>query len=185
MPLNSNSDAQQLRAHLNQLAAQHAFVAERIRQFKEDLLLKKLEPPADHIVKPLTAYSKGKVLGVDEEYYQVEDYAVVREGGEMRIIGIRLFSRCVLGCESLDGPGAVGQQLVKYSIVQPSDPAFPKLNLVGPQTIAAPVIRTFDRRDRDNNLPTPARVVPALHDPGITLLCGDAHAPIWLSRGRV
>lgn len=86
-------DADRLRAHLKQLATQHAFVAERVRKFKEDLLLQRLEPPADHVVKPLTAYSKGRVLRVDEEYYRVGEYAVIREHGEMRIIGIRLFSR--------------------------------------------------------------------------------------------
>jgi hypothetical protein len=86
-------DAEQLHAHLNQLATKHASVAERIRKFKEDLLLKKLEPPEDHVVLPLTSYSKGRVLRPEEEYYQVGDYAVIREGGEMKIIGIRFFSR--------------------------------------------------------------------------------------------
>jgi hypothetical protein len=32
------------------------------------------------------------VLSDKEEYYQIEDYAVIREGSEMRIIGIRFFS---------------------------------------------------------------------------------------------
>jgi hypothetical protein len=44
-------------------------------------------------VKPLTAYSRGQVLGLKEEYYQIGDYAVIREEREMRIIGIRFFSR--------------------------------------------------------------------------------------------
>ena len=86
-----NRDAADLRAHLNQLAARYPSVAERISKFKTDLS-KKAEPP-NHIVKPLTAYSRGHVLGVDEKYYQIGDYAVIREGGQMRIIGIRFFSR--------------------------------------------------------------------------------------------
>ena len=84
-------DAVEFRAHLNQLASRYPAVAERIRQFKSDLS-NKLELP-QHVVKPLTAYSKGRVLGLREEYYQVGDYAVIREGREMRIIGIRFFSR--------------------------------------------------------------------------------------------
>jgi hypothetical protein len=67
-------------------------VAERIRKFKEETLATKLEPPND-VVKPLTAYSRGRVLGLDEPYYQIGEYAVVREDNEMRIIGIRFFTR--------------------------------------------------------------------------------------------
>ena len=84
-------DATEFRAHLNQLASQYPAVSKRITQFKNDLS-KKIELP-QHVIKPLTAYSKGRVLGVHEEYYQIGDYAVIREGREMRIIGIRFFSR--------------------------------------------------------------------------------------------
>ena len=49
--------------------------------------------PPSHVVKPLTAYSRGRVLDLNEEYYQIGDYAVIREGRAMRIIGIRFFSR--------------------------------------------------------------------------------------------
>lgn len=87
-----NRDVEQLRAHINQLAAQHAAFADRIREIKEQLLLKKLETPTE-VVKPLTSYSRGKVLRPDEQYYQIDDYAVIREGGEMKIVGIRLFYR--------------------------------------------------------------------------------------------
>ncbi len=85
-------DVEQLRAHINQLALQHASFANLIRKIKEELFLKKLEPP-DEVVKPLTSYSRGRVLRPDEEYYQIEDYVVIREGGEMKIAGIRLFYR--------------------------------------------------------------------------------------------
>lgn len=84
-------DVAEFRAHLNQLASRYPRVAERIREFKSDLS-KKIELPQDR-VKPLTAYSKGKVLGLREEYYQIGDYAVIREGSEMKIVGIRFFSR--------------------------------------------------------------------------------------------
>lgn len=84
-------DAAELREHLNQLASHYPRVAERLREFKTDLS-KKIELP-EHKVRPLTAYSKGRVLGLSEEYYQIGDYAVIREGGHMRIVGIRFFSR--------------------------------------------------------------------------------------------
>ena len=84
-------DAIDFRAHLNQLASRYPAVGRRISQFKNDLL-KKIELP-QHVVTPLTAYSKGRVLGPREEYYQIGDYAVIREGRQMKIIGIRFFSR--------------------------------------------------------------------------------------------
>jgi len=84
-------DVADLRAHLNQLGARDPQVAERIRQFKSDL--SKTEPPPNHVVKPLTAYSRGHVLPLNQQYYQIGDYAVIRERGQMKIIGIRFFSR--------------------------------------------------------------------------------------------
>jgi hypothetical protein len=84
-------DAASFRAHLNDLASRYPAVSERIRKFKGDLS-RKMTPPA-HVVKPLTGYSRGRVLGLNEKYYQIGDYAVIREGREMRIIGIRFFSR--------------------------------------------------------------------------------------------
>jgi hypothetical protein len=84
-------DAAELRAHLNKLAAQDAAVAERLRSFKSDL--SRVPQIPKHKVEPLTAYSKGRVLDVKDKYYQIGDYAVIREGGQMRIIGIRFFSR--------------------------------------------------------------------------------------------
>jgi hypothetical protein len=86
-------DVAYLRAHLERLAKDHPSVAERIRKFKKEALSEKFEPPANDIVKPLTAYSRGRVLALDEPYYQIGNYAVVREGNEMRIIGIRFFTR--------------------------------------------------------------------------------------------
>jgi len=85
------NDAKTLRADLNKLASRNPNIAESIRTFKKTLS-QKITPPS-HVVKPLTAYSHGRVLGLDEKYYQIGDYAVIREGREMRIIGIRFFSR--------------------------------------------------------------------------------------------
>ena len=84
-------DATDFRAHLDQLARRYPSVAERVRKFKIDLT--KENKLSEHKVQPLTAYSHGHVLGPREEYYQIGDYAVIREGREMRIIGIRFFTR--------------------------------------------------------------------------------------------
>ena len=84
-------DVADFRAHLDQLAKQYPNVAERIRDYKASLG-KEIEPPA-YPLKPLTAYSRGHIRGLKEEYYQIGDYAVIREDGQMRIIGIRFFSR--------------------------------------------------------------------------------------------
>ena len=84
-------DVTDFRAHLNALVNRYPSVAERVRQFKLDLA-KTPKLPASK-VEPLTSYSKGRVLGPEEKYYQIGDYAVIREGAEMKIIGIRFFSR--------------------------------------------------------------------------------------------
>lgn len=84
-------DAANFRAHLEKLAGTNQSVAERVRKFKEELS-KRIEPPA-HTVKPITAYSRGRVLNLDEPYYQINEFAVIREGNEMRIVGIRFFNR--------------------------------------------------------------------------------------------
>ena len=84
-------DASDLRTHLNQLAGRDREVAERLRKFKSDL--SKTSSPPKQTVKPVTAYSRGNVLPLNQEYYQIGDYAVIRERGQMKIIGIRFFSR--------------------------------------------------------------------------------------------
>lgn len=83
-------DAIDLRKHIDQLGKQYPKVAEALRQFKVSA---KLELPTHYVVEPVTAYSKGRVLGVKEQYYQVgTSYYVIRENGEMRIIGIRILN---------------------------------------------------------------------------------------------
>ena len=84
-------DAERFRLHVERLSKERPSVAERIQTFKDEAL-KRVEPP-ERIVKPLTAYSRGRVLGVKEPYYRIGDYAVIREKGEMRIVGIRFFGR--------------------------------------------------------------------------------------------
>ena len=84
-------DARNFRTHLNQLATRYPRVAERVRKFKLDLS-KTPKLPASK-VQALTSYSRGHVLAPNEKYYQIGDYAVIREGKQMKIIGIRFFSR--------------------------------------------------------------------------------------------
>ena len=84
-------DASDLRLHLNNLAGRDPGVAERVREFKKDLST--TIPLPKQRVQPLTAYTKGHVLPPRQEYYQIGSYAVIRERGEMKIIGIRFFTR--------------------------------------------------------------------------------------------
>jgi hypothetical protein len=70
-------DVNAVRAHLNQLAAKHVSVAERIQQMKKGLSDLKL--PDTYVVKPLTSYRNSNVLSADEKYYQIGNYEVVRE----------------------------------------------------------------------------------------------------------
>lgn len=81
-------DVAELRTYL----ANDPAAGQRIRDFKS-MLTKPIEVPQNYVVKPTTYYSRGRVLSDKEEYYQIEDCAVIREGSEMRIIGIRFFSR--------------------------------------------------------------------------------------------
>jgi hypothetical protein len=73
------------RAHVEKLAERNPSVAKNIQEYKAHLL-KPIEPP-DRVVQPMTGYSKGRVLRPDEKYYQIDDCAVIREDGKMRMIG--------------------------------------------------------------------------------------------------
>lgn len=79
----------EFRAHVEKLAKTNSEVAKNIGQYRKHLLTP-LVPP-NRIVKPLTAYSKGRVLRKDEKYYQIDDCAVIRERGQMRLIGYTFF----------------------------------------------------------------------------------------------
>ena len=74
-----------LRAHVQKLAERNSSVAKNIQEYKK-YLLKPVKPP-NQVVKPLTGYSKGRVLRPEEKYYQIDDCAVLREDGQMRLIG--------------------------------------------------------------------------------------------------
>jgi geranylgeranyl reductase family protein len=81
-------DVVQLRTYLNRDPA----AAERMRLFKNGLA-KSIPVPKNYVVNPLTYYSKGRVLSEKKEYYQIDSYSVIREGSEMKIIGVRFFNR--------------------------------------------------------------------------------------------
>lgn len=82
-------DIAAFRAHVEKVAAKNSSVAKNIQEYKAHLL-KPVEPP-NRVVKPMTGYSKGRVLRPDEEYYRIDDCAVIREGGQMRLIGYTFF----------------------------------------------------------------------------------------------
>lgn len=78
-------DLPEFRPQVEKMREQHPSVAKNIQEYKAHLL-KPVEPP-NRIVKPMTGYSKGRVLRPKEEYYQIDDCAVIREDGKMRLIG--------------------------------------------------------------------------------------------------
>jgi hypothetical protein len=84
-------DLATLRAHLKELSEHNPAFGESLRQFK-GFLAKPLEVPTNYTVKTLTYYSKGSVLGEKEPYYKIGDYAVIRERGQMRIVGVQFFT---------------------------------------------------------------------------------------------
>jgi hypothetical protein len=83
-------DVANLRAHLKELADRKPAVAESLRKYTE-YLSRPLKMPTTHIVKPITYYSKGRVLADNEPYYKIEDYAVIRERGQMKLISADFF----------------------------------------------------------------------------------------------
>src|SRR6476660_10197892 len=88
-----DKDTKDFRSHLDNLAAKYPSVAERIRKFKSDLVTGDFLPPKSRVVEPMKYDGGGAVLSKDESYYQIEGYTVVREGGEMKIAGIKFFTR--------------------------------------------------------------------------------------------
>ncbi len=83
--------AAELRAYIDEEASRNPGAAERLNGFKT-MLSKPLQVPTSYVVKPITAYSRGRVLDVKDEYYQIDPFSVIREGSQMRIIGIRFFT---------------------------------------------------------------------------------------------
>jgi len=78
-------DVAEVRTHFDKVVAQNPALAKGIQNYKASLLTP-LEPP-NRVVKPLTAYSRGHVLRLDEPYYQIDDCALIRENGKMKMIG--------------------------------------------------------------------------------------------------
>jgi hypothetical protein len=83
-------DVATLRAHLKELAARNPALAESLRKYAEELS-KLLKVPTTYIVKPTTYYSKGRVLRDNEPYYTIDDFAVIRERGQMKLISADFF----------------------------------------------------------------------------------------------
>jgi hypothetical protein len=88
-----NRDVLQFREHMDRLAARYPTVAERIRRFKTEMLSVQSTPPKNFKVEPQQNPYDGPVVHKDEKYYEMEGYTVIREGSEMRIVGIRFFTR--------------------------------------------------------------------------------------------
>jgi len=88
-----DKDTKDFRLHLDNLAANYPSVTERIRKFKSDLTSGDFRPPQLRVVEPMKYEGGGTVLTKGESYYQIEGYTVVREGGEMKIVGIKFFTR--------------------------------------------------------------------------------------------
>jgi hypothetical protein len=86
-------DVTAFRAHLNDLAARHPRVAERISRFKSETLSTKLIPPRTRKVEPERGSSGGRAVWDGEPYYQFDGYIVVRQGIQMKIVSIRFFTR--------------------------------------------------------------------------------------------
>ncbi|HEU4796719.1 MAG TPA: NAD(P)/FAD-dependent oxidoreductase [Pyrinomonadaceae bacterium] len=84
-------NAVDLRSYLDDLVARDPKAAEQLREFKASLS-KPIQVPTSYLVQPLTHYSRGRVLGLKEEYYQIGSFYVTREGPEMKIIGFRFFT---------------------------------------------------------------------------------------------
>ena len=87
-------DEARFRAHVHRLTAQNASVAKRVADFKADAVSAKFKARDSSKLEPLTAYYRSSVLRSDEPYYQIEGFAVARdEDGQMRIVGVRFFTR--------------------------------------------------------------------------------------------
>jgi hypothetical protein len=86
-------DATTFRAHFDNLVARYPSVTDGVHKFKSELLSAKLEPPLDHKVEPSHGYYRSRVLGLNEEFYEINGYILTKEQGKMRIVGIRFFTR--------------------------------------------------------------------------------------------
>jgi hypothetical protein len=82
--------AKEFRAHLDRLAANYPDVANRIKAFKAGVLDEKGSAITQEVKYVLgSRYDVDRVLK-EADYYEIRGYKVVRESGEMRIVGIQL-----------------------------------------------------------------------------------------------
>ncbi len=79
--------------HLEHLSARYPAVAERIRKFKVDARAVQIELPGEYMVKPQHGSARGGILSKEEAYYEIGGYTVIREDGQMRIVGIKFFNK--------------------------------------------------------------------------------------------
>ena len=86
-------DTTDFRTHLDNLAAKYPSVAERVRKFKSDLVTGDFRPPKPALIKPMKYDGGGAVLSNGELYYEIEGYTVVHEAGQMKIAGIKFFTK--------------------------------------------------------------------------------------------
>jgi hypothetical protein len=86
-------DAAHFRTHLERLTAHYPAVAERVSKFKSEAQTAKFEPPTDRQLEPSLGYYRSGVLRHDEPYYEINGYIVAREQRQMKIVGIRFFTR--------------------------------------------------------------------------------------------
>jgi hypothetical protein len=91
--LQLKQDSDIFRAHFDKLVSNNLTVAESIRKFKTDLLSEKLEPPTDYKVEPTRGHYKYQALGASQEFYEINNYILIKEQGKMKIVGIRFFTR--------------------------------------------------------------------------------------------
>ena len=86
-------DVATMRSHLNKLQTDYPLVSERVRKFKEEVLSTNFDPPSNRSIEPLKEPYEGRVIRKNEPHYELNGYTVIKEGTEMRIAGIRFFTR--------------------------------------------------------------------------------------------
>jgi hypothetical protein len=87
-------DAVRFRAHIAGLAARDRKVADRLNEFRKAFSAQ-LTPPAKQKVEPIKSSLASGVLLPGQPYYQISGYLVAKDQGQMRIIGLRFFTRLI------------------------------------------------------------------------------------------
>lgn len=87
------SDVSRFRTHLEELAKKNTEVSKRLADFKSAARAAHFTPPTDHKIEPQTGYYRSQVLDHKQPYYEIAGYHVARDQEEMKIIGIRFFTK--------------------------------------------------------------------------------------------